>query len=499
MSVEHAMTPAIKVEQKLQSHLQRKSQPSTVNQRTNPTGSIAGTPLITPIKNTYFTPRASQIQNPIYTKSNKLPTKPEGEIRRLSDKEWQQKREKGLCFRCEEKWHVGHRCRRKELSMLLTQEGEESDKELDEPLGEPSPETNETTLSRKCMSSIMGTSNPKTLKLKGEIKGHVVVVMIDPGAIHNFVSLKIVSELQLPVTSTLGFGVSLGTRESTEGTGKCQGTYLQLQDVNIIEEFLPMTLGSADIILGIQWLEKLGTVTTNWKTQVMKFQLNVHTVTLRGDPTLERAQVSLKPMIRTLRSMGGGYLIQFNHLGQNLDPQSLPPAPGYLRNLLSRYSRVFDWKLGIPPKRDQQHIIRLNEGTDPVSVRPYRYSHSQKAEIERLLSEMLQDGIIQISRSPFSSPVILVKKKYGSWRFCVDYRNLNKITVKDKFPIQVINELLDELHGSTVFSKLYLKSGYHQIRMREKDIPKTAFQTYEGHYEFLVMPIGLTNALATFQ
>ena len=154
---------------------------------------------------------------------------------------------------------------------------------------------------------------------------------------------------------------------------------------------------------------------------------------------------------------------------------------------------------GLPPDRNIAHAIPVEPGSSPQDKHLYRMSPAEKVEMERQVTEGLRRGIIEPSTSPYGAPCLFVTKKDGGLRMCVDYRALNKITVKNKYPLPRIDDLLDQLHGATVFSSLDLQSGYHQIRIQDEDVPKTAFKTPMGLYQFRVLAFGLTNAPATFQ
>ncbi|XP_031268741.1 uncharacterized protein LOC116127234 [Pistacia vera] len=342
---------------------------------------------------------------------------------------------------CDEKFGPNHRCRSKSLQILLALE-DDSDEKAENPLendDNPSPNGDDLALS---MNSIVGLTSDHTLKVKGQIGNTEVVVLVDSGASHNFISQDLVERLGLTVEKGKRFGVMVGNGVTIKG-----------------EE-----LGGADVILAITWLSSLGDVCANWKKLTMKSELEGVGVSLQGDSSLVKSGVSLKSMLQSINSTGGGFLVECCsieekpiHLDEEISPQ--------VQAVLDEYRHLFDQPSKLPPHHPHDHAINLKVGAQAPNIRPYRHPYFQKNEIEKLVEEMA----------------------------------LNEITVPDKFPIPTIEELLDELAGATIFSKLDLRSGYHQIRIKDEDIPKTAFRTHEGHYEFLVMPFGLTNAPSTFQ
>ena len=166
---------------------------------------------------------------------------------------------------------------------------------------------------------------------------------------------------------------------------------------------------------------------------------------------------------------------------------------------VSEFPDVFPEELpGLPPDREIEFTIEVAPGVAPVSIPPYRMAPLELQELKKQLQELLDKGLIRPSVSPWGAPVLFVKKKDGTLRLCIDYRKLNQVTVKNKYPLPRIDDLFDQLQGAGIFSKIDLRSGYHQLKIAEQDIPKTAFRTRYGHYEFLVMPFGLTNAPAAF-
>jgi hypothetical protein len=234
-------------------------------------------------------------------------------------------------------------------------------------------------------------------------------------------------------------------------------------------DFYALPLAGYDVVLGTRWLATLGPILLDFSTLHMAFWLRDHRVCRQG------LAGPARPLLAQL----------------DID--------GLLEAVLDEFSPIFAESVGMPPPRAKDHRITLVPGAAPVAVRPYSYPAAHKDELERQCLHMLDQGIIRRSLSVFSSPVLLVKKVDGSWRFCVDYRALNAITVKDAYPIPVVDELLDELKGARFFTKLDLRSGYHQVRMDATDVDKTAIRTHDGLYEFLVMPFGLCNAPAAFQ
>nr|GEU66985.1 putative reverse transcriptase domain-containing protein [Tanacetum cinerariifolium] len=256
---------------------------------------------------------------------------------------------------------------------------------------------------------------------------------------------------------------------------------------------LPLEMSDFDIILGMDWLNKHRATIDCHTKRVIFGDLNNPEYIYHGSRTGKPIKIISALKARTLISHGcKGFLASIKDT--SLDETRLESYP-----VVQNFPDVFPDELpGLPPECEVEFTIELTPGAQPISKAPYRMAPVELKELKDQLQELLERGFIRPSVSSWGAPVLFVKKKDGGMRLCIDYRELNRITVKNRYPLPRIDDLFDQLQGAKFFSKIDLRSGYHQLRVKERDVSKIAFHTRYGHYEFLVMPFGLTNAPAVF-
>ncbi|KAL0378531.1 UNVERIFIED_CONTAM: Retrovirus-related Pol polyprotein from transposon.6 [Sesamum radiatum] len=272
-----------------------------------------------------------------------------------------------------------------------------------------------------------------------------------------------------------------------------KGSLVRIGDVTFPVDLVVMDLKEFDVILGMDWLAQHRAVVDCYKKEVMIESSDHPKVVFVGERQVVPVCVISAMEARQLMLEGCEA-----YLAHVIDAEKVNPTLEEIP-VVRDFPEVFPNDLpGLPPHREVDFTIETFPGVAPISIAPYRMAPVELQELKKQIEELLEKGFIRPSTSPWGAPVLFVKKKDGSMRLCIDYRQLNRVTVKNKYPLPRIDDLLDQLKGATTFSKIDLRSGYWQLRIAEKDIPKTAFRTRYGHYEFLVMPFGLTNAPAAF-
>ncbi|GJT85054.1 putative reverse transcriptase domain-containing protein [Tanacetum coccineum] len=287
---------------------------------------------------------------------------------------------------------------------------------------------------------------------------HLARVLFDFGADKSFVSISLASMLNIsPITIDTIYDIEMADGNLVSTNTVIQGCTLTLLNQPFEIDLMPIKLGSFDVVIGMDWLSK-------YHAKILYDEKVVHIP------------------------------IDAQVMEKKADEKRLEDIP-----VVREFLEVFLENLpGLPPDRQIEFQIDLIPGATPVARAPYRLAPSEMQELSDQLQELADRGFIRPSTSPWGAPVLFVKKKDGSFRMCIDYRELNKLTVKNRYPLPRIDDLFDQLQGSSVYLKIDLRSGYLQLKVRDEDIPKTAFRTRYGHYEFQVMPFGLTNAPAVF-
>ena len=368
-------------------------------------------------------------------------------------------------------------------------------------------------------SSIATLSSPFSESLivfNGTIKGRRARILVDSGAAKDFISTRFAKDLHLPLLPSPS---SLQVRQANGQLTTSRHhttTSFSVADYTESRTFISTPLTFCDVILGKPWLTHHNP-SIDWTANTVTLS---PTVTLFGTPPPPQPPprlhlLSASQMAKHLRKPNTvtTFIATLTSLAEAAAPDaSFPPPPdelhpvtdqspswtARLHSLMAAFAPTFSEPTNLPPPRPHDHHIDLEPGSRPPQQRTYRMSPAELQEVLRQLEDYLSKGWIVPSKSPFGAPILFARKKDGTLRMCVDYRALNAITVKNRYPLPRIDELLDQLQGSTIFTSLDLWSGYHQVRIHPDDVHKTAFRTRYGHFEFTVLPFGLTNAPATF-
>ncbi|KAH9696704.1 hypothetical protein KPL71_023279 [Citrus sinensis] len=379
-------------------------------------------------------------------------------FKRLTWEEMQRRRAQGLCFNCNEKFTAGRRCTKAQL-LILEADGESKETLEAVPTKEASYDPN------IIFYALTGWTAPQTMRVKEKIGPYEIIVLIDSGSTHNFISTRLANLLKLLIIPTAAFPVKVANGEKLACQGKFEKIQILIQDISFSLTVYALPISGLDLVLGIQWLEELGTVECNWKSLTMNFNWNNRPRHLQGLNPQSLQTATITEVNKEIKQGHETFAICFQLQLEEVT------APAAMQGLLRNYKELFQEPTQLPPKCEIDHCITLKEGTEPINAQHQSF---------------LVAGITS-------------QKQNGSWRFCTDYRALNDATIKDRFPIPTVDDMIDELYGAAYFMKLDLRAGYHQVRVNPPDIHKTAFHTHNGHYEYLVMPFGLCNASSTFQ
>ena len=344
------------------------------------------------------------------------------------------------------------------------------------------------------MTSQEALTTPDVVTGTLSIFGDDARVLIDPGVTHSFISREYVARVET-TPDPLGCGLEIATPigESLWPSQILKGSLFSIRGQDMEADLILIDLKGLDVILGMDWLAANYASMDCFRKEAIFRRPGLPVVVFYGERRRAPSGLISAISARWLLQKGcKGYLAHV--VDARSDEVRLEDVP-----VVREFLDVFPDDLpSLPPERETDFPIDLVPGTAPISLPPYRMAPAELKELRAQLQELVDGGFIRPNISPWGAPVLFVKKKDGTWRLCLDYRQLNKVTIRNKYPLPRIDDLFDHLQGAKVFSKIDLRSGYHQLRIRESDVPKTAFRTRYGHYEFLVMSFRLTNAPAAF-